>query len=150
MTNIIPFPGREALAAGGAPRDGRGAVQPHEFTPEELEELCRWYSAMKYAFPNAEAVMTVCHKTGVSAVGLYGAGGRTPNCLISKHAASGRSYLLWATEHDAPRRIRDLSEITQRQITAIDPPHDETRWMDLAGWMSVFANRTIGYQLHSV
>src|SRR5689334_13449894 len=150
MTNIIPFPRQGGAAVGEAAREIGFVGRPYEFTAEQLEELCRWYSAMKYAFPNAEAVMTVCHKTKVSAVGIYGAGGRTPNCLISKHESQGKSYLLWATEHDAPRLLESLSEITQRQIRAIDPPRDESRWLDLSGWMSVFANRTIGYQLHSV
>jgi hypothetical protein len=150
MTNIIPFPGQGGLAVREVAREAGCAGRPYEFTAEQLEELCRWYSAMKYAFPNAEAVMTVCHKTKVSAVGIYGAGGRTPNCLISKHESHGKPYLLWATEHDAPRLLDDVAEITQRQIRAIDPPNDEASWMDLSGWMSVFANRTIGYQLHSV
>lgn len=150
MTNIIPFPGKGALAVSEASREAGFPRRDYEFTGDELEQLCRWYSAMKYAFPNAEAVMTVCHKTKVSAVGLYGAGGRTPNCLISKHQANGKAYLLWATEHDAPRLLTDLSEVTDRQILAIDPPRDEACWMDLTGWMSVFAKRTIGYQLHSV
>jgi len=149
MTNIIPFPRKSVLASGEKSAAGTAPLG-YEFTPGELDELCRWYSAMKYAFPQTEAVMTVCHRTKVSAVGLYGIGGRTPNCLISKHEADGRALLLWATEQDAPRLIGDLAEITRSQIRAIDPPPDETRWMDLSGWTSVCTSRTIGYRLHSV
>jgi hypothetical protein len=150
MTNIVPFPGKRVLAFGGKPRETSSNAPRYEFTPEELDELCRWYSAMKYAFPQAEAVMTVCHRTKVSALGIYGAGGRMPNCLISKHEAQGSAYLLWATEQDAPRLLENIGEITRRQIRAIDPPPDEARWMDLTGWTTVFSNRTEAYRLHGV
>src|SRR5262249_59495391 len=98
----------------------------------------------------AEGVRTVGRRRKVSAVGLYGAGGRTPNCLISKHEAEGRAYLLWATEQDAPRLIASLDEITRGQIRAIDPPPDEACWMDLSGWSAIFSKRTLPYPLHSV
>ncbi len=102
MTNIVPFPKRVGL---GEPIPLEAAGAPYEFTPDELAKLCRWYSAMKYAFPRVQGVMAVCHNERVSAIGLYGEGGRTPNCLISKHEADGRTCLIWATEQDPPRLI---------------------------------------------
>lgn len=121
----------------------------YEFTSEELAKLCRWYSAMKYAFPQVQGVMAVCHDEKVSAIGLYGEGGTSPNCLLSKHETAERIYLLWATEQDRPRVINSLSEITDAQINAIAPPRNEATWLDAVGWMKVFANRTIAGALPS-
>jgi hypothetical protein len=87
--------------------------------------------------------MAVCHNERVSAIGLYGEGGTTPNCLFSKHEFDGTIHLLWATDQDKPRVIAALAEITDAQIAAIAPPPDETAWLDPAGWVKVFANRTI-------
>lgn len=143
MTNVIAFPrGTERRAI---PRTGSAA--PYEFTDAELTKLCRWYSAMKYAFPQLQGVMTVSHKEKVSAVGLYGRDGTTPNCLISKHEAHERVYLLWATDPDPPRIIASISEITDAQIIAIEPPRNEASWLDVVGWMKVLASRTIGGHL---
>jgi hypothetical protein len=140
MTNIVPFPKRSDHSTATPST----APAPYEFTTEELNQLCRWYSAMKYAFPQLQGIMAVCHQERVSAVGLYGKGGTTPNCLISKHDAEGRIYLLWATEQDPPRIIRAIAEITDAQILAIAPPRNEASWLDAVGWMQVLANRTIG------
>lgn len=148
MTNVIPFPGNGFVALGETSRGFAARGFLYEFTEEELESLCRWYSAMKYAFPDLEAVMTVCRRTRVSAVGLYGPAGRPPNCLISKHEHEGRACLLWATDQDRPRVISSIGEITDRQITAIDPPRNETSWLDPSGWLSVFHNRMAGPVLH--
>src|SRR2546430_1409506 len=74
MTNVIAFPRR----AEHQPRPQTGGTAAYEFTAAELAKLCRWYSAMKYAFPRLQGVMTVSHKEKVSAVGLYGQGGTTP------------------------------------------------------------------------
>jgi hypothetical protein len=142
MTNVIPFPGRAAIAVSVRPKGEEAASRLYDFTAEEVLHLYRWYSAMKYAFPRIEGVMTICHKTKVSAVGLYGAAGTTPSCLISKHENDGRSYLLWSTDQDPPRVIRSIPEITEPQIGAIDPPRDERRWLDAAGWMSILSGRT--------
>src|ERR1700722_19333839 len=108
MTNIIPFPRRPVLMSK---RDGMMPA-PYEFTDEELATLCRWYSAMRYAFPRIQGVMAVCHNEKVSAIGLYGEGGTSPNCLLSKHEAAGRITLLWTTKPDRPRLIGSLAEIT--------------------------------------
>jgi len=70
MTNIVPFP----VARGNrdAAIEQRDTAPPYEFSQEELASLCRWYSAMKYAFPQLRGVMAVCHRQRASAVGLYG------------------------------------------------------------------------------
>ena len=139
MTNIVPFPKRP----GAIQLTRVGPVTAYEFTDEELATLCRWYSAMRYAFPLVQGVMAVCHTERVSAVGLYGESGTTPNCLLSKHEAEGRIYLLWATDQDPPRAIDTLAQITDAQIAAIAPPSNEAGWLDPTGWMKIYANRTI-------
>lgn len=116
----------------------------YEFSAEELATLCRWHSAMKFAFPQVQGVMTVCHEDRVAAVGLYGRGGCSPNCLISKHEMDGQVFLLWATDHDQPRVIADVAEITDAQISAIAPPRNEATWLDLVGWMKILSERTAG------
>jgi hypothetical protein len=143
MTNVIPFP--KSPGHPSAPR--AEPIYPYEFTSDELARLCRWYSAMKYAFPQIQGVMTVCHKDKVSAVGLYGRDGTTPNCLLSKHESEGDLYLMWATDQDPPRIIGAISEITDAQIVAIEPPRNEASWLDVVGWMKVLASRTIGGHL---
>jgi hypothetical protein len=143
MTNVIPFPKNP-----GHPSEPRSEpIFPYEFTSDELARLCRWYSAMKYAFPQVQGVMTVSLKDKVSAVGLYGRDGTTPNCLLSKHESKGSIYLMWATDQDPPRVIRAISEITDAQIIAIEPPRNEASWLDVVGWMKVLASRTIGGHL---
>ena len=142
-TNVIPFPlmvgARRTPAAGGTsagPRD-------HEFTEQELAALCRWFSAMKYAFPGTEGVMIVSHQESYSAVGLYNPAGGAPNCLIAKHEVDGITEFFWSTEGDPPRLISDLSEITDAHIRAIQPPRNEKGWLDPIGWMGVYAARMI-------
>jgi hypothetical protein len=139
MTNIIPFPKRPTPSSK---RDG-APYASYEFTDQELDTLCRWYSAMRYAFPRVQGVMAVCHNEKVSAIGLYGEGGTSPSCLLSKHEADGRITLLWATEPDRPRVIASLADVTDAQITAIAPPRNESTWLDAIAWMKVFTNRTI-------
>ena len=143
MTNVIPFPKNPGHPSPLQPEP----ASPYEFTDDELARLCRWYSAMKYAFPRIQGVMTVSHKEKVSAVGLYGQDGTTPNCLISKHEWEGSIYLMWATDQDSPRVIHGISEITDAQIIAIEPPRNEASWLDVVGWMKVLASRTIGGHL---
>ena len=51
QTNIVPFP----LTVRGVPPLADPAFDraptKYEFTEGELAALCRWFSAMKYAFP---------------------------------------------------------------------------------------------------
>src|SRR5947208_10677236 len=69
----------------------------YEFTDRELDALCRWFSAMKYAFPGTEGVMVVSHQQSYSAAGLYNPAGGAPNCLIAKHEAAGATRPFWST-----------------------------------------------------
>jgi hypothetical protein len=142
-TNVIPFPlmvrPRKSAADGGF-RSGSGE---YEFTENELAALCRWFSAMKYAFPGTEGVMIVSHQESYSAVGLYNCGGGAPNCLIAKHEAGGITGFFWSTEGDPPQLLNDLSEITDAHIRAIEPPRNEKGWLDPIGWMGVYAARMI-------
>jgi len=118
-TNIVAFP--LAVQGRSAPAHGSCSAIPcqYEFTDAELAALCRWFSAMKYAFPGTEGVMVVSHQESYSAVGLYNRAGRAPNCLIAKHEVAGSARFFWSTEFDPPHPIRDLSEITNAHIRAI-------------------------------
>ena len=149
-TNIVAFP----LTVQGAsiPADGSCFTTPsrYEFTEAELAGLCRWFSAMKYAFPGTEGVMIVSHQEGYSAVGLYNRGGGAPNCLVAKHEVAGSTRFFWSTEFDPPHPIKDLSEITNAHIRAIRPPRDEKGWLDPSGWTGVYASRVIATQLQIV
>jgi len=138
MTNIVPFPKR----AGLVEISRVGTPLPYEFNDDELAALCRWYSAMRYAFPAVQAVMAVCRSERLSAIGLYGEGGTTPNCLLTKHEADDVTHFVWVTDQDPPRTIATLREITETQIAAIAPPPDEAAWLDHAGWSKVGATRT--------
>jgi hypothetical protein len=122
----------------------------YEFTEDELAALCRWFSAMKYAFPGTEGVMVVSHQHGYSAVGLYHPARNAPNCLVAKHEIGGSTRFFWSTELDPPRTIGDLSEITDAHIRAIEPPCDEEGWLDPTGWMGVYASRTIATEMQVV
>ncbi len=147
-SNIVHFPLRRRSArssAAAVSRDSSG----YEFTEGELASLCRWFSAMKYAFPGTEGVMVVSHQHGYSAVGLYHPRG-VPNCLVAKHDAGGNARFFWSTEVDPPRAIDALSEITDAHIRAIQPPRNEKGWLDPAGWMGVYAARTIATELQVV
>jgi hypothetical protein len=121
---------------------GSGSAD-YEFTEKELADLCRWFSAMKYAFPGTEGVMIVSHQESYSAVGLYNRAGGAPNCLIAKHEADGIPRFFWSTEGDPPQLLNDLSEITDAHIRAIQPPRNEKGWLDPIGWMGVYAARMI-------
>jgi hypothetical protein len=149
-TNIVRFP----LAVQGppSPTDGALSAAPsrYEFTEAELAALCRWFSAMKYAFPGTEGVMVVSHQEYYSAVGLYNRAGGAPNCLVAKHEVAGSARFFWSTEFDPPRPIDNLSQITNAHIRAIRPPRDEKGWLDPVGWMGVYASRLIATQLQVV
>jgi len=138
MTNIVPFPGNARGASRAATLLASGE-RSYEFSPKELSALCRWYSAMKFAFPEIEGVMTVCHRRRMSAVGLYGRVGAAPSCLLSKHDDGRGPYLMWAAEPDAPRQIASVEALIQRQIGAIAPPRNERRWLDIPGWQAIVA-----------
>jgi hypothetical protein len=149
-TNVVRFP----LALQGttpvADRAHRALRCAYEFTDKELAALCRWFSAMKYAFPGTEGIMMVSHQQNYSAVGLYNQFGGAPNCLVAKHEVEGRACFFWSTEFDPPRPIGDLSEITEAHIRAIRPPRKEKGWLDPAGWMGIYTARVIATQLQVV
>lgn len=149
-TNVVRFPLKKRRAATvgttGPSRDSSG----YEFTEGELVALCRWFSAMKYAFPGTEGVMVVSHQQGYSAVGLYHPARGGPNCLVAKHDAGGSAKFFWSTEVDPPRPIDDLSEITDAHIRAIQPPQNEKGWLDPSGWLGVYTSRTIATELQVV
>ncbi len=150
QTNVVRFP----LAGQATPARVDAASSPvlsrYEFTEAELAGLCRWFSAMKYAFPGTEGVMVVSHQENYSAVGLYNRAGGAPNCLVAKHEVGGRARFFWSTEFDPPHPITDISEITNAQIRAIRPPRNEKGWLDPVGWMGVYASRLIATQLQVV
>ncbi|HEY3910634.1 MAG TPA: hypothetical protein VGM07_12185 [Stellaceae bacterium] len=150
QTNVVRFP----LSWQGPPARVGAASSPvlsrYEFTAAELTGLCRWFSAMKYAFPGTEGVMIVSHQENYSAVGLYNRAGGAPNCLVAKHEVGGRARFFWSTEVDPPRPIADLMEITKAHIRAIRPPRDEKGWLDPVGWMSVYTSRLISTQLQVI
>ncbi|HJU19591.1 MAG TPA: hypothetical protein VJ770_24320 [Stellaceae bacterium] len=148
-TNIVPFPlSLREIAA--PPQAASSASRKYEFTEDELAILCRWFSAMKYAFPGTEGVMMVSHQENYSAVGLYNRDGGAPNCLVAKHEVGGAAHFFWSTEFDPPRRIKTLTEITNAHIRAIRPPRNEKGWLDPAGWMGIYAARVIATQLQVV
>lgn len=150
QTNIVRFP--LALPAPSSRVAARSSpdLNGYEFTEPELAQLCRWFSAMKYAFPGTEGVMIVSHQERYSAVGLYNRVGRAPNCLLAKHEVAQTARFFWSTEFDPPHPIEDLSEITNAHIRAIRPPRDEKGWLDPAGWMGVYASRQISTHLEVV
>jgi hypothetical protein len=149
-TNVIPFPLR--IRPRAMPSRASDSPNPsgYEFTEGELAALCRWFSAMKYAFPGTEGVMVVSHNHGYSAVGLYHPARGVPNCLVAKHEVGGAVRFFWSTETDPPRPIDDIREITDAHIRAIEPPRDEKGWLDPTGWMGVYAARTIATELQVV
>ncbi|HEX3952387.1 MAG TPA: hypothetical protein VHW90_02360 [Stellaceae bacterium] len=142
-TNVIPFPltGRTRRHDADCVLFSRSG--DYEFTEAELAALCRWFSAMKYAFPGTEGVMVVSHDESYSAVGLYNRAGGAPNCLVAKHEVGGIARFFWSTEGDPPHLIDELSEITDAHIRAIRPPRNEKGWLDPIGWMGVYAARMI-------
>jgi hypothetical protein len=142
-TNVIAFPQTARSRRLPAENKCRPKTGDYEFTEKELADLCRWFSAMKYAFPGTEGVMIVSHQENYSAVGLYNQAGRAPNCLVAKHEVAGATRFFWSTEGDPPQTINDLSEITDAHIRAIEPPGNEQGWLDPIGWRGVYAARFI-------
>ena len=142
-TNVIAFPqrGRSTRPSAGDRRPS--AAEHYEFNTDELNGLCRWFSAMKYAFPGAEGIVIVSHQERYSAVGLYSRAGGAPNCLIVKQEVGGAVRYFWSTEGDSPKVIGQLIEITDAHIRAIKPPRDEKGWLDPMGWRGVYAARMI-------
>ncbi len=149
-SNIVAFPPRPQGLPASADGSCFTAPNRYEFTDTELPMLCRWFSAMKYAFPGTEGIMVVSHQESYSAVGLYNRAGGAPNCLVAKHEVSGTVRFFWSTEFDPPHPIQELCEITNAHIRAIRPPRDEKSWLDPAGWLGVYASRLIATQLQVV
>ena len=149
-TNVITFPMSVRVAAAVAEAGPYPTPNSYEFTEGEMTALCRWFSAMKYAFPGTEGVMIVSHQENYSAVGLYNQEGGAPNCLVAKHEVAGIARFFWSTETDPPRVIEHLSEITDAHIRAIQPPRNEKGWLDPAGWMGIYASRLIATVLQVV
>src|SRR5271169_1242251 len=149
-TNIVAFPLAVQRTSVSADGSCSTIASQYVFTDAELAALCRWFSAMKYAFPGTEGVMVVSHQDNYSAVGLYNRVGRAPNCLVAKHEVAGHARFFWSTEFDAPHPIRELSEITNAHIRAIRPPRNEEGWLDPAGWRGVYASRMIATHLQVV
>lgn len=149
-TNVVRFP--LTIPGKSSPAEGASslALGRYEFTEAELTGLCRWFSAMRYAFLGTEGVMVVSHQESYSAVGLYNRAGGAPNCLVAKYEAGGAARFFWSTEFDPPRSIDDLTEITNAHIRAIRPPRNEKGWLDPVGWMGVYASRLIATQLQVV
>jgi hypothetical protein len=148
-TNVISFPLTDWSRSAAEARLS-GPARQYEFTETELTDLCRWFSAMKYAFPGTEGVMMVSHQDRYSAVGLYNRRGRAPNCLVAKHEVAGAIRFFWSIEGERAREINDLSEITDAHIRAICPPSNEKGWLDPIGWMRVYAARMIATALQLV
>ncbi len=149
-TNIVPFPAAVRRVLAGGETRSLPAPRRYEFTDSELAALCRWFSAMKYAFPGTEGVMIVSHQDSYSAVGLYNSEGGAPNCLVAKHEVGGFPRFFWSTEVAPPREIAHLSEITDAHIRAIHPPRNEQGWLDPVGWMGIYASRMIATALQVV
>jgi hypothetical protein len=153
LSNVVRFPLRKRAtprATAASSRETCHEPGGYEFTEGELAALCRWFSAMKYAFPGTEGVMVVSHQHGYSAVGLYHPARGVPNCLVAKHQVGGSARFFWSTEVDPPRAIDDLCEITDAHIRAIQPPRNEAGWLDPSGWSGVYAARTIATELQVV
>ena len=96
-SNVIAFPLNFRAGAAAAEASPYAKPRFYEFTEDELAALCRWFSAMKYAFPATEGVMIVSHQDNYSAVGLYNPDGGAPNCLVAKHEVSGFARFFWST-----------------------------------------------------
>ncbi len=150
-TNVVAFPPAVRSAVRTVTAGSYATPSKYEFTEAELAALCRWFSAMKYAFPGTEGVMIVSHQDNYSAVGLYNSeGGGAPNCLVAKHEVGDIARFFWSTEFDPPRVIGDLSEITDAHIRAIQPPRNEKGWLDPAGGTGIYASRMIATALQVV
>jgi hypothetical protein len=149
-TNVVAFPSKKRGGSSTASRASPAMHGPYEFTERELKALCRWFSAMRYAFPGTEGIMIVSHQENYSAVGLYNPAGGAPNCLVAKHEVGGSPRFFWSTEFDPPHRIGGLADITDAQIRAIRPPRSEKDWLDPAAWTEVYASRLIATRLKVV
>jgi hypothetical protein len=132
-SDILPIPSRQF------------ASEPeYLFTVAEVETLCRWYSALKYAFPEADVFMVVSHKDRYSMVGISNINRRaSPTGVLFKHIEGGRPALSWHTEADTTiGPTASLNEITDAHVAAVSCPADEAMWLDRAGWMTVLSERT--------
>jgi hypothetical protein len=131
--DIIPIPSRQS------------ASEPeYVFTVAELETLCRWYSAIKYAFPEADLFMVVSHKDRYSMVGISNINRRaSPTGMLFKHMKDGRAAFSWLTEADTTiGPTESLNDITDPHIAAVACPADEAMWLNRGGWTTVLRERT--------
>jgi hypothetical protein len=138
MSNVIPFPQRSTR------REAALGTSSYDFTAAELDMLARWYSAMKYAFPEVAAHLCVNHESGNAWINLFSpAEGTMPKCLVFKHDFEGSmvfSCILGTGDRRGP--FATLAEITEPQMNAIGLPAEHL-WLDPAGWESVIARRTV-------
>jgi hypothetical protein len=139
--NVHPFPRahRHVPATPSPP--------PYIFTEAELEILCRWYSALSYAFPRADVFLVISHKDAYSMVGVTSANSSSsqPAGMLFKHLGDdGQPLFAWITEGNVkigPTPV--LSEITDLHIRAAGCPLDEGRWLNRAGRTAVLQERTV-------
>src|SRR5919199_6459416 len=95
--NVHPFPRAHRHVPAAPP------PPPYIFTEAELEILCRWYSALSYAFPRAEVFLVISHKDAYSMVGVTSPTGACPQPagMLFKHlGADGQPLFTWTTEGD--------------------------------------------------
>ena len=140
-SNVHPFPRAHQHAPVALP------AAPYTFTEAELEILCRWYSALNYAFPGAEVFLVISHKDAYSMLGVTSPTGASPRPagMLFKHLGEdGQPLFTWSTDGDikiGPTPV--LSEITELHIRAAAPPRDESHWLNRAGWNLVLEERTV-------
>jgi hypothetical protein len=117
----------------------------YAFTAPELAALGRWYSALRFAFPGAEALLAVDHRTACAGIHIYNRmGGITPSCVISKRVRD-RLVEFYCVIGPGERRgaFATLAEITAPHMRAIGLPDDEAQWLDLTGWQRVLVDQVI-------
>jgi hypothetical protein len=117
----------------------------YAFTAPELATLGRWYSALRFAFPGAEALLAVDHRTACAGIHIYNRmGGITPSCLVSKRVRDGHGEFYCVFEPGERRGpFATLAEITAPHMRAIGLPDVEAQWLDLAGWQRVLIGQVI-------
>jgi hypothetical protein len=119
--------------------------QPYWFTEAERDTLCRWYSALRYAFPAAEFFIIVSGMDQSSMIGLSNLDGRSSLAgILFKRIENGLAIFTWLSEGNivlGPTRI--LSDITDRHIAAVECPVNEDAWLDRLGWEAVLNERTV-------
>jgi hypothetical protein len=142
MSSVIP-----SQVSSPVEFDAESAVSPasYAFTAPELATLGRWYSALRFAFPGAEALLAVDHRTACAGIHIYRRmGGITPSCLVSKRVRDGHEEFYCVIEPSERRGpFATLGEITAPHMRAIGLPADEAQWLDLARWQRVLIGQVI-------